>query len=106
MEYLRIGERIGPDSYHWNGTEVAVKKCLNQDFSGDAVSSIKAPMCKHQSDDSTLPFSGCGIIVIDNANMGMFSMFLKWDQIYYLFIASHTPIKMWNFSWTYGLLKT
>uniref|UniRef100_A0A803NG18 non-specific serine/threonine protein kinase n=1 Tax=Cannabis sativa TaxID=3483 RepID=A0A803NG18_CANSA len=42
-EDLRIGERIGIGSYgevyhgDWNGTEVAVKKFLNQDFSGEAL---------------------------------------------------------------------
>ncbi|PRQ27956.1 putative protein kinase TKL-CTR1-DRK-2 family [Rosa chinensis] len=42
-EDLQIGERIGIGSYgevyhaDWNGTEVAVKKFLDQDFSGDAL---------------------------------------------------------------------
>lgn len=42
-EDLQIGERIGIGSYgevyraDWNGTEVAVKKFLAQDFSGDAL---------------------------------------------------------------------
>ncbi|KAK9273449.1 hypothetical protein L1049_018259 [Liquidambar formosana] len=42
-EDLQIGERIGIGSYgevyraEWNGTEVAVKKFLDQDFSGDAL---------------------------------------------------------------------
>ncbi|XP_058085758.1 serine/threonine-protein kinase EDR1 [Magnolia sinica] len=42
-EDLVIGERIGLGSYgevyhaDWNGTEVAVKKFLDQDFSGDAL---------------------------------------------------------------------
>ncbi|KAL5769066.1 hypothetical protein ACOSP7_015622 [Xanthoceras sorbifolium] len=42
-EDLEIGERIGIGSYgevyhaEWNGTEVAVKKFLDQDFSGDAL---------------------------------------------------------------------
>ncbi|KAI4377536.1 hypothetical protein MLD38_015142 [Melastoma candidum] len=44
---LRIGERIGIGSYgevyraDWNGTEVAVKKFLDQDFSGDALCQFK-----------------------------------------------------------------
>ncbi|XP_010555009.1 PREDICTED: serine/threonine-protein kinase EDR1-like isoform X2 [Tarenaya hassleriana] len=47
-EDLRIGERIGIGSYgevyhaEWNGTEVAVKKFLDQDFSGDALTQFKS----------------------------------------------------------------
>ncbi|XP_061374708.1 serine/threonine-protein kinase EDR1 isoform X2 [Gastrolobium bilobum] len=47
-EDLRIGERIGIGSYgevyhaDCNGTEVAVKKFLNQDFSGDALAQFKS----------------------------------------------------------------
>ncbi|XP_024021796.1 serine/threonine-protein kinase EDR1 [Morus notabilis] len=47
-EDLRIGERIGIGSYgevyraDWNGTEVAVKKFLNQDFSGEALLQFKS----------------------------------------------------------------
>ncbi|RDY08419.1 Serine/threonine-protein kinase EDR1, partial [Mucuna pruriens] len=46
-EDLVIGERIGIGSYgevyhaDWNGTEVAVKKFLDQDFSGAALSEFK-----------------------------------------------------------------
>ncbi|KAJ7966433.1 Mitogen-activated protein kinase kinase kinase [Quillaja saponaria] len=46
-EDLHIGERIGIGSYgevyhaDWNGTEVAVKKFLDQDFSGDALVQFK-----------------------------------------------------------------
>ncbi|KAH0969468.1 hypothetical protein GBA52_028649 [Prunus armeniaca] len=46
-EDLQIGERIGIGSYgevyhaDWNGTEVAVKKFLDQDFSGDALVSVE-----------------------------------------------------------------
>ncbi|KAK8660795.1 hypothetical protein V6N13_051704 [Hibiscus sabdariffa] len=46
-EDLQIGERIGIGSYgevyraDWNGTEVAVKKLLDQDFSGDALVQFK-----------------------------------------------------------------
>ncbi|KAH7651963.1 sterile alpha motif and leucine zipper containing kinase AZK protein [Dioscorea alata] len=46
-EDLQIGERIGLGSCgevyraEWNGTEVAVKKFLNQDLSGDAVEQFK-----------------------------------------------------------------
>ncbi|XP_038696000.1 serine/threonine-protein kinase EDR1-like isoform X2 [Tripterygium wilfordii] len=46
-EDLQIGERIGIGSYgevycaDWNGTEVAVKKFLDQDFSGDALDQFK-----------------------------------------------------------------
>ncbi|KHG30574.1 Serine/threonine-protein kinase CTR1 [Gossypium arboreum] len=46
-ENLQIGERIGIGSYgevyraDWNGTEVAVKKFLDQDFSGDALVQFK-----------------------------------------------------------------
>ncbi|KAK6236742.1 hypothetical protein QUC31_020538 [Theobroma cacao] len=46
-EDLQIGERIGIGSYgevyraDWNGTEVAVKKFLDQDFSGDALIQFK-----------------------------------------------------------------
>ncbi|KAK7269254.1 hypothetical protein RIF29_21974 [Crotalaria pallida] len=47
-EDLVIGERIGLGSYgevyraDWNGTEVAVKKFLDQDFSGAALSEFKS----------------------------------------------------------------
>ncbi|XP_027368099.1 probable serine/threonine-protein kinase SIS8 isoform X2 [Abrus precatorius] len=47
-EDLRIGERIGIGSYgevyraDCNGTEVAVKKFLHQDFSGDALTQFKS----------------------------------------------------------------
>ncbi|GLT97276.1 hypothetical protein SLE2022_148490 [Rubroshorea leprosula] len=47
-EDLQIGERIGIGSYgevyraDWNGTEVAVKKFLDQDFSGDALVQFKS----------------------------------------------------------------
>ncbi|XP_052193364.1 serine/threonine-protein kinase EDR1 [Diospyros lotus] len=46
-EDLVIGERIGLGSYgevyhaDWNGTEVAVKKFLDQDFSGDALDEFR-----------------------------------------------------------------
>ncbi|KAK4768820.1 hypothetical protein SAY86_026970 [Trapa natans] len=46
-EDLQLGERIGIGSYgevyhaEWNGTEVAVKKFLDQDFSGDALVQFK-----------------------------------------------------------------
>ncbi|KAJ7958349.1 Mitogen-activated protein kinase kinase kinase [Quillaja saponaria] len=46
-EDLHIGDRIGIGSYgevyhaDWNGTEVAVKKFLDQDFSGDALVQFK-----------------------------------------------------------------
>ncbi|XP_006475934.1 serine/threonine-protein kinase EDR1 isoform X3 [Citrus sinensis] len=46
-EDLQIGERIGIGSYgevyraDWHGTEVAVKKFLDQDFSGDSLSQFK-----------------------------------------------------------------
>ncbi|XP_022732706.1 probable serine/threonine-protein kinase SIS8 isoform X2 [Durio zibethinus] len=46
-EDLQIGDRIGIGSYgevyraDWNGTEVAVKKFLDQDFSGDALVQFK-----------------------------------------------------------------
>lgn len=48
FEYLQIGERIGLGSYgevyhaDWNGTEVAVKKFLDQDFSGDALEQFRS----------------------------------------------------------------
>ncbi|XP_042517650.1 serine/threonine-protein kinase EDR1-like [Macadamia integrifolia] len=47
-EDLVIGERIGLGSYgevyhaDWNGTEVAVKKFLDQDFLGDALAEFKS----------------------------------------------------------------
>ncbi|CAN8256586.1 unnamed protein product [Cochlearia groenlandica] len=47
-EDLQIGERIGIGSYgevyraEWNETEVAVKKFLDQDFSGDALTQFKS----------------------------------------------------------------
>ncbi|KAL0709381.1 hypothetical protein Bca4012_016359 [Brassica carinata] len=47
-EDLQIGERIGIGSYgevyraEWNGTEVAVKKFLDQDFSGDALTQFRS----------------------------------------------------------------
>ncbi|KAJ4956208.1 hypothetical protein NE237_012991 [Protea cynaroides] len=47
-EDLIIGERIGLGSYgevyhaDWNGTEVAVKKFLDQDFSGDALEEFRS----------------------------------------------------------------
>ncbi|XP_073019801.1 serine/threonine-protein kinase EDR1-like [Primulina eburnea] len=46
-EDLHIGERIGIGSYgevyraEWNGTEVAVKKFMKQDISGDALAQFK-----------------------------------------------------------------
>ncbi|KAG8375663.1 hypothetical protein BUALT_Bualt10G0123700 [Buddleja alternifolia] len=46
-EDLQIGERIGIGSYgevyraEWNGTEVAVKKFMKQDISGDALTQFK-----------------------------------------------------------------
>ncbi|KAL3844235.1 hypothetical protein ACJIZ3_001638 [Penstemon smallii] len=46
-EDLQIGERIGIGSYgevyraEWNGTEVAVKKLMKQDISGDALEQFK-----------------------------------------------------------------
>nr|XP_043627341.1 probable serine/threonine-protein kinase SIS8 [Erigeron canadensis] len=47
-EGLQIGGRIGIGSYgevyrsEWNGTEVAVKKFMNQDISGDALTQFKS----------------------------------------------------------------
>ncbi|OVA11719.1 Protein kinase domain [Macleaya cordata] len=46
-EDIQIGERIGIGSYgevyhaDWNGTEVAVKKFFEQDFSGDALEQLR-----------------------------------------------------------------
>lgn len=46
-EHLQIGERIGIGSYgevyraEWNGTEVAVKKFMNQDITADALEQFK-----------------------------------------------------------------
>ncbi|XP_047319860.1 probable serine/threonine-protein kinase SIS8 [Impatiens glandulifera] len=46
-EELQIGERVGIGSYgevyraEWNGTEVAVKKFIDQDISGDALDQFK-----------------------------------------------------------------
>ncbi|KAJ8452508.1 hypothetical protein Cgig2_000097 [Carnegiea gigantea] len=50
-EDLVIGERIGLGSYgevyhaDWHGTEVAVKKFLDQDFSGAALAEFKREVC-------------------------------------------------------------
>lgn len=47
-EDLQIGERIGIGSYgevyhaDWNGTEVAVKKFMDQDISGDALAQFRS----------------------------------------------------------------
>ncbi|KAJ0260814.1 hypothetical protein HA466_0040580 [Hirschfeldia incana] len=47
-EDLQIGDRIGIGSYgevyraEWNGTEVAVKKFLDQDFSGDSLTQFRS----------------------------------------------------------------
>ncbi|KAK4491000.1 hypothetical protein RD792_001721 [Penstemon davidsonii] len=49
-EDLQIGERIGIGSYgevyraEWNGTEVAVKKLMKQDISGDALEQFKCEL--------------------------------------------------------------
>ncbi|KAF6174869.1 hypothetical protein GIB67_026357 [Kingdonia uniflora] len=46
-EDIQIGERVGIGSYgevyhaDWNGTEVAVKKFLDQEFSGDALEQLR-----------------------------------------------------------------
>ncbi|KAL0297219.1 UNVERIFIED_CONTAM: putative serine/threonine-protein kinase SIS8 [Sesamum radiatum] len=69
-EDLQIGERIGIGSYgevyraEWNGTEVAVKKFMNQDISGDALAQFKCEAdCFSilSSLTTTLATSACGM---------------------------------------------
>ncbi|CAH9125445.1 unnamed protein product [Cuscuta epithymum] len=96
-EHLQIGERIGIGSYgevyraEWNGTEVAVKKFMNQDITGDALEQFKCEveiMLRLRHPNVVL-FMGA---VTRPPNLSILTEFLPRGSLYKLLHRSTTEI--------------
>ncbi|KAE8664382.1 Serine/threonine-protein kinase CTR1 [Hibiscus syriacus] len=96
-ENLQFGERIGIGSYgevyraDWNGTEVAVKKFLDQDFSGDALVQFKCEveiMLRLRHPNVVL-FMGA---VTHSPNFSILTEFLPRGSLYKLLHRSNTQL--------------
>lgn len=94
---LQIGERIGIGSYgevfraDWNGTEVAVKKFLVQDFTGHALTQFKceAEMMIRLRHPNVVLFMGA---VTRPPNLSILTEFLPRGSLYRLLHRSGTQI--------------
>ncbi|KAL6502023.1 hypothetical protein OROGR_027156 [Orobanche gracilis] len=96
-EDLQIGERIGIGSYgevyrgEWNGTEVAVKKFMKQDISGDALEQFKCEieiMLRLRHPNVVLLMGA----VMQPPNMSILTEFLPRGSLYKLLHRPRTPI--------------
>ncbi|XP_019446943.1 PREDICTED: serine/threonine-protein kinase EDR1-like isoform X2 [Lupinus angustifolius] len=96
-EDLVIGERIGLGSYgevfraDWNGTEVAVKKFLDQDFSGDALSEFKREVriMRRLRHPNVVNFIGA---VTRPPNLSIITEFLPRGSLYHILHHPHCQI--------------
>jgi hypothetical protein len=96
-EDLVIGERIGLGSYgevfnaDWNGTEVAVKKFLDQDFSGAALAEFKREVLIMQRlrHPNVVLFMGA---VTRPPNLSIITEFLPRGSLYRLIHRPHSQI--------------
>lgn len=97
LEYLQIGERIGLGSYgevyhaDWNGTEVAVKKFLDQDFSGDALEQFRSEVriMRRLRHPNIVLFMGA---VTRPPNLSILTEFLPRGSLYRLIHRPNLPI--------------
>ncbi|KAG8487068.1 hypothetical protein CXB51_020728 [Gossypium anomalum] len=96
-EDLDIGERIGLGSYgevyhaDWNGTEVAVKKFLDQDFSGDALAEFKREVriMRRLRHPNVVLFMGA---VTRPPNLSIITEFLPRGSLYKILHRPHSQI--------------
>ncbi|MCO5582792.1 hypothetical protein L7F22_036691 [Adiantum nelumboides] len=96
-EELVIGERIGLGSYgevyrgDWHGTEVAVKKFLDQDISGDALVEFgsEVRLMKRMRHPNVVLFMGA---VMRPPNMSIVTEFLPRGSLYRLIHRSNSQI--------------
>ncbi|XVF42115.1 hypothetical protein PTKIN_Ptkin01aG0334100 [Pterospermum kingtungense] len=96
-EDLDIGERIGLGSYgevyhaDWNGTEVAVKKFLDQDFSGAALAEFKREMriMRRLRHPNVVLFMGA---VTRPPNLSIITEFLPRGSLYKILHRPHSQI--------------
>ncbi|EEF49716.1 map3k delta-1 protein kinase, putative [Ricinus communis] len=96
-EDLDLGERIGLGSYgevyhaDWNGTEVAVKKFLDQDFSGAALAEFKREVriMRRLRHPNVVLFMGA---VTRPPNLSIISEFLPRGSLYRILHRPHCQI--------------
>ncbi|XVF31208.1 hypothetical protein REPUB_Repub16aG0125900 [Reevesia pubescens] len=96
-EDLDIGERIGIGSYgevyhaDWNGTEVAVKKFLDQDFSGAALAEFKREVriMRRLRHPNVVLFMGA---VTRPPNLSIITEFLPRGSLYKILHRPHSQI--------------
>ncbi|CAA7399197.1 unnamed protein product [Spirodela intermedia] len=96
-EVLAIGERIGLGSYgevyraDWNGKEVAVKKFLDQDFSGDALAEFRREVriMQRLCHPNVIHFMGA---VTRPPNLSIISEFLPRGSLYRILHRSDCKI--------------
>ncbi|ONK60486.1 uncharacterized protein A4U43_C08F18990 [Asparagus officinalis] len=96
-EHLVIGERIGLGSYgevyqaDWNGTEVAVKKFLDQDFYGDALDEFRSEVriMRRLRHPNVVLFLGA---VTRPPNLSIVSEFLPRGSLYRILHRPHSQI--------------
>eukprot|EP00250_Pteridium_aquilinum_P013535 c21400_g1_i1 orf=852-4133(-) len=96
-EELVIGERIGLGSYgevyrgDWHGTEVAVKKFLDQDISGDALEEFRSEvrLMKRMRHPNVVLFMGA---VMRAPNLSIVTEFLPRGSLYRLIHRSNNQL--------------
>ncbi|KAH7666031.1 Non-specific serine/threonine protein kinase protein [Dioscorea alata] len=96
-EHLVIGERIGLGSYgevyraDWNGTQVAVKKFLDQDFDGDALDEFRREVkIMHRLRHLNVLFMG---VVTRHPNLSIVSEFLPRGSLYRILHCPNSQIE-------------
>ncbi|XP_050380166.1 serine/threonine-protein kinase EDR1 [Argentina anserina] len=97
-EDLVIGERIGLGSYgevyhaDWNGTEVAVKKFLDQDFSGAALAEFKREVriMRRLRHPNVVLFMGA---ITRSPNLSIITEFLPRGSLYRIIHRPHCQIE-------------
>lgn len=97
-EDIIIGERIGLGSYgevyrgDWHGTEVAVKKFLNQDISGDALEEFRSEvrLMRRMRHPNVVLFMGA---VMRAPNLSIVTEFLPRGSLYQLIHRSNKQLE-------------